>query len=296
MVAREAARLVPSFEQKSTTAQVQIVRRFTKHLGLTQRMATHTAQKHFRETEESSRDFIAMMREKTVDRNKDDIINMDQTPIAYSYHSNKTLDTRGSRTVHVRASTTDTKRVTVAATVTASGKMLSPFMIFKGAPKGRIASREFGTYPATGKYACQRKAWMDEEQMHAWIDLVLTPYKKERDERDPDGPPPILILDAYRVHQMGSIVNRIQMMGIEVIHIPAGCTYLCQPIDVGINKPLKSLMRAKWEDWMTGEGVANGIAKEPSRQQVAEWLVDAYTHIPNQVARNAWMKQGYVWC
>ena len=295
MVAREAARLVPSFEQKSTTAQVQIVRRFTKHLGLTQRMATHTAQKHFRETEESSRDFIAMMREKTVDRNKDDIINMDQTPIAYSYHSNKTLDTRGSRTVHVRASTTDTKRVTVAATVTASGKMLSPFMIFKGAPKGRIASREFGTYPATGKYACQRKAWMDEEQMHAWIDLVLTPYKKERDERDPDGPPPILILDAYRVHQMGSIVNRIQMMGIEVIHIPAGCTYLCQPIDVGINKPLKSLMRAKWEDWMTGEGVANGIAKEPSRQQVAEWLVDAYTHIPNQVARNAWMKQGYAW-
>jgi hypothetical protein len=173
--------------------------------------------------------------------------------------------------------------------------MLSPFMIFKGAPKGRIASREFGTYPATGKYACQRKAWMDEEQMHAWIDLVLTPYKKERDERDPDGPPPILILDAYRVHQMGSIVNRIQMMGIEVIHIPAGCTYLCQPIDVGINKPLKSLMRAKWEDWMTGEGVANGIAKEPSRQQVAEWLVDAYTHIPNQVARNAWMKQGYAW-
>jgi hypothetical protein len=36
---------------------------------------------------------------------------------------------------------------------------------------------------------------MDEEQMHAWIDLILMPYKKERDQRDPDGPPPILILD-----------------------------------------------------------------------------------------------------
>ncbi len=43
MVAREAARLVPAFEQKSSTAQVQIVRHFTKHLGFTQRMATHTA-------------------------------------------------------------------------------------------------------------------------------------------------------------------------------------------------------------------------------------------------------------
>jgi hypothetical protein len=48
-----------------------------------------------------------------------------------------------------------------------SGKMLSPFMIFKGAPNGCIASHKFVTYPATGKYACQRKAWMDEEQMHA---------------------------------------------------------------------------------------------------------------------------------
>ena len=90
-----------------------------------------------------------MMQERAVDRNRDDILNMDQTPIVYSYHSNKTLDIRGSRTVHVRASTTDTKRVTVAATVTVSGKMLPPFMIFKGAPNGCIASRKFGTYPAT---------------------------------------------------------------------------------------------------------------------------------------------------
>jgi hypothetical protein len=61
MVEREASPLVPSFELKPTTAQVQIVCRFMKHIGLTPRMATHTAQKHFQETEESSRDFIAMM-------------------------------------------------------------------------------------------------------------------------------------------------------------------------------------------------------------------------------------------
>jgi len=46
---------------------------------------------------------------------------------------------------------------------------------------------------------------------------------------------------------------------------------------------------------MEGEGVVNGFTKEPSCQQVAEWLVDVCTHIPNQVARNTWMKQGYAW-
>ena len=61
MVAREAARLVPSFEQKSTTVQVQIVHCFTELLGLIQRMATHTTQKHIWETDDCSRDFIAIM-------------------------------------------------------------------------------------------------------------------------------------------------------------------------------------------------------------------------------------------
>jgi hypothetical protein len=38
---------------------------------------------------------------------------------------------------------------------------------------------------------------------------------------------PIIILDAYLVHQMGSVVNHIQSMEIEIVHILAGCTYLC---------------------------------------------------------------------
>ena len=65
-----------------------------------------------------------MMQERTADRNRDDILNMDQTPLAYSYHSNKTLDTRGSRTIYIGTLTTDMKRFTAAVTMTISGKML----------------------------------------------------------------------------------------------------------------------------------------------------------------------------
>jgi len=135
---------------------------------------------------------------------------------------------------------------------------------------------------------------MDKTLMHAWISAVIKPYKDENDVRDPGRSPPILILDAYRVCQMGLVVNCIQEMGIEVMHIPAGCTYLCKPIDAGINKPLKVAMREKWDIWMTTDAIINGVAKEPSRQQVANWRVDTYTSIPTIVGRNAWMKSGYV--
>ena len=92
-----------------------------------------------------------------------------------------------------------------------------------------IASREFATYPGEGKYACQPKGWMDNAMMNEWIDIVLKPWKDDRDASNPSIQPPIIILDAYLVHQMGSVVNHIQSMGmgIEVVHILAGCTYLC---------------------------------------------------------------------
>jgi hypothetical protein len=133
---------------------------------------------------------------------------------------------------------------------------------------------------------------MDDHAMDKWIDLVLIPWKIDK----APGIVPLLILDAYHVHMMGNIVNRIQSLGIEVVHIPPGCMYLCQPIDVGINKVIKSGMRNKWEDWMIeGDGLVNSVAKEPSRRFVAEWILDVYKNIPCQTARNARMKSVYEW-
>jgi hypothetical protein len=192
----------------------------------------------------------------------------------------------------VCSSTADTKRATLAATVTASGKLLKPMLIFKGQANGRIERNEFQTYPENCVYAMQPKAWMDEKMMHKWIDDVLIPWKQTRNPVVV----PLLILDAYRVHMMGSIVNRIQSLGIEVQHIPAGCTYLCQPVDIGINRPIKKAMMEQWEDWMyAGGGVVEGVAKPPSRKLVAEWIIDTHKVITEDTARNAWRKTGFEW-
>jgi hypothetical protein len=162
MVRHEACRLLPNFMSKSINAREKAVLRFTKQMGLSHRAATHTAQKNYHKTMEESCHFIEMMKYKVADKDPALIINMDQMPIPFSFHSAKTLEKKGTKTIHVRASTSDTKRVTLAATVDASGRMLPPMLIFKGAANGRI-SREFATYPDEGHYACQKKAWMDEK-------------------------------------------------------------------------------------------------------------------------------------
>ncbi len=194
--------LAPKFRGKSIVAKNLAVLRFTKSIGLSNCAVNHTAQKHFQETKQESKHFIEFLKGKLVEKDPCDIINMDQTPIPYSFHSNKTLEIKGARKVHVHASTTDTKQVTLAVTIEASGRMLSPLLIFKGTAKGRIAKNELSTYPESGHYLCQPKAWMDEQAMTKW-DLVLVPWKNAK----PPGVVPMLILDAYSIHTMGNIVN-----------------------------------------------------------------------------------------
>ena len=80
-------------------------------------------------------------------------------------------------------------------------------------------------------YACQEKVWMDKAIIKIWINLVLIPW------RNTWGPEvvPLLVLDSYHVHMMHSTANHIQALGIDVQHISAGCTYLYQPMEVGID-------------------------------------------------------------
>ena len=204
--------------------------------------------------------------------NKQYIWNMDQTPLWFSYHRSKTLAKWGTKTIHVCKTSGDTKRATAAITVLAAGECLKPMMIFKGQPRGRISRKELKTFNPSAFYACRKAAWMDETCMIRWIRLVLKDYLRVNPPLP--GVVPLLILDEYRCHIMASVVQCIQKLGIEVIHIPGGCTGLCQPLDVGINKPFKCRMRQRWEEWMISGIKRTGTVESPLRVEVSAWVAE----------------------
>lgn len=85
---------------------------------------------------------------------------------------------------------------------------------------------------------------MNERVMLDWVDtpVLLRPCALNA----PDGIQPLLILDWYHCHMLDSVKNAISAIGVQLQIIPGGCTCLCQPVDVRINKPLKHLMQEKW--------------------------------------------------
>jgi hypothetical protein len=61
---------------------------------------------------------------------------------------------------------------------------------------------------------------------------------------------------------------------------------LCQPLDVGVNKPFKARVRAKWMDFMT----------ETMERDVSNWaamVTQEMNGLP--MMRNAWRKTAYDW-
>jgi hypothetical protein len=254
-------------------------------------MGTHESQKAPSETAKLAEDYMEIVRPlvSQANRSQDYILNMDQMPVPFTFNAKRTLEIVGRRTVHIRKSTCDTKRVTCALTVTASGRVLTPLLVFKGVPGGRIEKREFITFPNDIVYACQGNAWMDEKVMLLWVDKILKPYV----ETAPDGIVPLMFLDSYRCHMMGSVVQAIQDLGVEVEHIPGGCTYVCQPVDVGVNKPFKARLRNLWEAWMISDGLLTGTTKPPTRADIAEWCSEVYKGLTDSMVRNAWRHGAY---
>ena len=146
-----------------------------KAQGLVHRLGTHESQKAPEETQTEALDFMQVICPKLQlqCRNKAFFLNMDPTPIPFTFNSKTTLEVVGARTVHVHKSTNDTKHTTAAITVTASGKMILPLLVFKGAKNGRIVKKEFPTFDNSMYYACQENAWMDEQVMLMCVEKFL---------------------------------------------------------------------------------------------------------------------------
>ncbi len=132
--------------------------------------------------------------------------------------------------------------------------------------------------------------------MLLWFEKSLVPWKNTL----PNDMMALLILDFFRIHMIGPIVEKIQGICIEVQHIPGGCTHLCQPIDVGINRPNKVALVDMWEDWLETEVLENeeneGVIniETPSRELIANWVVEEYWMLDEEKCKNAWRKKGFV--
>ena len=289
-VLQKATQYKPEFADKTLPARYMIISRFLHQNNLVHRLATHTSQKPPEAACEDARSYLKLVRPMLVGRTRDPrwTINMDQTNQFYGSSPKSTIEVRGQRTVNMRKGANDSHRCTVALTVTSAGNFLTPYIVYKGVEGGTIDQRELPHHPTGAIYTVQKKAWFDERVMLHWVAHVLAPYVATA----PVGIIPILFLDSFKVHLLGSVANAIQNLGVQVEFIPGGCTGLVQPIDVGINKPYKSNMTRVFTGWLLDQD-PNIPIRTAKREDVSAWILEAIGGINDDTVKNAWRKSGF---
>ena len=85
-------------------------------------------------------------------------------------------------------------------------------------------------------YHCQKKTWwFDKEVMLAWVKEILKPYVADV----PCGIASLLLLDDFKVHKMGVVVQAIQALGMEVDFTLLDEQEWCSPLTWATTSPLK---------------------------------------------------------
>ena len=91
---------------------------------------------------------------------------------------------------------------------------------------------------------------------------------------------------------LGTVVDAIHKLGVELEFIPPGCTGLVQPIDVGFNKPYKANYTKLYTEFLMNHDADQPLSGA-KREDVSQWVLDAVGAISKETVKNAWRKKGY---
>lgn len=196
------------------------------------------------------------------------IANMDETPVYLDMIPSRTVNKKGKRSILVRSTNSEKRRITAVMCCNAAGKFLPTLAIFKGKTLRALK----GITPPHGIHVrAQKNAWIDKDLMLYWIQNIWKAFTKGR--------PSLLILDRCKAHLEDSVKDAFQKCNTTTILIPGGCTSVVQPLDVSLNKPIKDHLRSQWTGYMIkkseeSEQQETPLEKipPPSKQLICEWL------------------------
>ncbi|CAI7923534.1 unnamed protein product [Closterium sp. NIES-53] len=264
--------------------------RFRARWHLARRVKTKMGQKLAADCKAKVESFWEfLMRMRTLhDYPLDLIVNADQTPLFLEMPAERTIETKGARTVHVRTVGYEKERVTVMLAGTPGGLKLPPYVIFKRKTIPKVP------IPAGVVVRAQEKGWMDEGLVQDWITQVLVPFLKPIRERAGRRREALVVLDSYRGHLTEAVGQTMRMFRLTRAVIPGGCTSLLQPLDVSVNRAFKAGTRHRYGTWFEDIGIntRTRAGEMPPAETVLKWIDESWQEVPEELIRKSFVTCG----
>ncbi|KAF7371625.1 DDE superfamily endonuclease [Mycena venus] len=241
-------------------------------------------------------------------------VNTDQTQIVYQQGTKTTWDEKGAKQV-ATVGQEEKRAFTLVPSISRSGDKLPFQAIFSGktdASLPRLGSRGYREAEGLGfklEPSINGSYWSTHKTMLKLVDDIIAPYFERRKAELglPATQCSIWAIDLWSVQRSEAFRTEMKRRHptIIILYIPGGCTGLYQPLDVGIQRPLKQSMRHSCHKDVVAEATALLKHKEGEdevdfslikldttqptlRNRCIGWMVDAYHAINKELVLKAW--------
>jgi len=267
--------------------------RFVKRANLSHRTPTHVLQQLKVNIEDEILEFwkkiirlrtsVESIREMG-DQKQTLFLNIDEVPIQLDLSPRKTYHIKGSKMVEIKQSYGTKIMCTAILGILSSGYKLPIYLITKSSTPIDVPE-ELKPYLIIKN---NESGWNNVDLFKDWLKRILFNFKMPSDTRL------VFILDQAKMHTAQSIISLLnEHKDMSYFFIPSGCTFLLQPLDVSVNKPLKDRLRQRFKDWFSEFGhkkenqTPSGYFRPPKYQTLGQWLVEEWDKLPMKIVEKA---------
>ena len=263
-----------------------------RRMGFVRRKATTKAKISVEDFEEIKRDYVLDM-EVVVSMDeipKELIINFDQTGIHYVPVSDWTMAEEGAKRVEL-VGKDDKRQLTAVFAGSMSGEFLPPQLVYQGKTTRCLPHYDF---PSDWHITFSANHWSNEDTMKKYITYIILPYihKKRKELKLASDYPALLTFDNFKAQCTHAILTLLDQNNINVVLVPANCTDRLQPLDLSVNKSVKSHLRNEFQTWYAKK-VCTQLQGESKHEPVdlklstvkplgAGWMKSCYDYIKSK--------------
>ena len=217
------------------------------------------------------------------------VMNWDQTAIRLVPFSEWTMDKQGAKKISIKG-LDDKREITALLTITLSGAMLPPQLLYGGKTERCHPDVDF---PSDWDVWHTENHWSNESTVLRYIDKVINPYlESKRQELElPSNHRALLIMDVFRAHRCKSVLQKLADSNILVVYVPPNSTDQLQPLDLSVNKPIKSVMKSCFVQWYSErvteqinagaaiDEICIGLQMSLVKPLSGNWFINAFDHV-----------------
>lgn len=175
---------------------------------------------------------------------------------------------------------TGKENITVLATVSASGKKLSPMIVFKGKNVWDQWMAETEHYDFELSYAASARGWMETDIFYNYMEKVLIPALGE--ER-----PVLVIYDGHSTHVDVKVIELAIKNDVTILKLPPHTSHLLQPLDVAVFKSFKTKWDKKLVEWQR-----HNVGTKMPKKVFAQTFAETWAETSSDVIQSGFKKTG----